>query len=640
MSPDSQLLGQFVQDGSEPAFAELVRRHVDHVYSAALRQLEGDTHRARDVTQVVFGELLRQASRLQRHPSLGGWLHLTATHLAARTRRTEQRRTRREQAALVMSDPPSTAAAAGEDASWHELRPLLDDALRALPELDRELIVLRFFRGLPFAEVGRPFGIAENSARMRVERALERLRRQLARRGVTSTAALLAGTLGSHAVVPAPAGLAASLTPALLGAATLLPGLLPASGGWARVLDSLLFAKKWLLTGSVGALVVALAPGFPSELGSKASRVQVTFAPRTAPVPEAGPAPDGPPEAGWDWASVEASDYRDLIANLRASGAPEGLIRDFVALDLELHYARRAKESGLGGAPTPYWRKPTAPAPDAEALGRRKELDRERVAVLQSLLGPGVRPRDAWSVANVAPDHDAVRFAWLPVEVRDRALAILQPSLDEETEENSRPGVRVLEPEVERRRLESRVAALREVLTPEQLEEFRLREDRSYEDVRARVQYCELTPDEFRRLAGMRESLFHRPAVTLADQRALEQEVTPILGVEKSREFVRGLDFTYIYARRVAESLGQSDDVAGRIWEIKRQAMADAEALASRRGVVGAEQTRQRQEIVERAARDMKGLVGDEGFKALQADWPFWSNLRNPGAVPSNRKTR
>src|ERR1044071_3405146 len=97
MNDDVELLGRYANGKSEPAFTELVRRHVDLVYSAALRLVNGDTHRAEDVAQQVFAELARQAPRLQRHPALVGWLYTTAWRMALRAIRTEQRRVAREQ---------------------------------------------------------------------------------------------------------------------------------------------------------------------------------------------------------------------------------------------------------------------------------------------------------------------------------------------------------------------------------------------------------------------------------------------------------------------------------------------------------------------------------------------------------------
>ena len=88
MTPDSELLGRYARTRSEDAFAELLRRHVNLVYSAALRQVNGDAHLAKDVSQTVFADLARKAASLARDgdasspKSLTGWLY-TSAHFAA-----------------------------------------------------------------------------------------------------------------------------------------------------------------------------------------------------------------------------------------------------------------------------------------------------------------------------------------------------------------------------------------------------------------------------------------------------------------------------------------------------------------------------------------------------------------------------
>jgi RNA polymerase sigma factor (sigma-70 family) len=206
MTSDRELLAHYAATNSEEAFAELVRRYVNLVYSAALRQVNGDTHLAQDVAQTVFTDLSRHAGSLARRETLTGWLYTSAHFTAAKILRGENRRRAREE--QFMREP--IADEAGE-ADWGKIRPVLDAAMHHLKDADREAILLRYFENRPFAEVGAKLGLNENAARMRVERALEKLRASLVKRGI-QTAAPLASILAANAVQMAPTGLAATLT--------------------------------------------------------------------------------------------------------------------------------------------------------------------------------------------------------------------------------------------------------------------------------------------------------------------------------------------------------------------------------------------------------------------------------------------
>ena len=213
MADDSELLRRYVGTRDEAAFAELVRRYLNLVYFAALRQVGGDAHRAEDVTQNVFTLLARKASALTRHQTLAGWLHTTTRFAASEALRTERRRLAREQEAHTMHELSTDPAA---NADWEQLRPVIDEALNDLGDADREAVLLRFFANLPFAEMGAKLNLSENTARMRVERALEKLRALLSRRGLTSTSVALSAALAEQAAAAAPSALAATVTGAAL----------------------------------------------------------------------------------------------------------------------------------------------------------------------------------------------------------------------------------------------------------------------------------------------------------------------------------------------------------------------------------------------------------------------------------------
>ena len=215
MVEDAELIRRSTEEQSEVAFAELVQRHVPLVYSAALRRLAGDAHAAADVTQLVFTALARQAPSLGQCRVLPGWLYATTRNVAVDFIRSEHRRRAREQEAHAMHELDS----ASPPPAWEQLRPLLDEVMDQLDRNDREAVLLRFFARRSFSEIGHALNVTEDAARMRVDRALEKLRTLLARRGATSTGAALGLLLTSQAATAAPAGIAGTVTSAALQSA-------------------------------------------------------------------------------------------------------------------------------------------------------------------------------------------------------------------------------------------------------------------------------------------------------------------------------------------------------------------------------------------------------------------------------------
>jgi RNA polymerase sigma factor (sigma-70 family) len=212
---DQQLLRDYSANRSEAAFAELVRRHIDFVYSAAVRMVR-DAHLAEDVTQGAFVALAHHARQLADRPVLSGWLHRTAQNLAANAVRSEVRRRAHEQEAAAMIE----LLAADSDSSWEHIVPHLDAALGELNEADRDALLLRYFENKNLREVGQTLGTTEDGAQKRVSRAVERLREFFAKRGVTVGASGLVVVLSANAVQAAPVGLAVTISTAAILAGT------------------------------------------------------------------------------------------------------------------------------------------------------------------------------------------------------------------------------------------------------------------------------------------------------------------------------------------------------------------------------------------------------------------------------------
>ena len=211
---DSGLLRRYADFHSDEAFAALVQRYINLVYSVALRQVNHPQN-AEEITQAVFIILAKKAAGLRHDRALSSWLFQTTRLTANNFIRSEIRRRHRDEEAHMQ-----TALNESSGELWPKIAPLLDEAVAGLREKERRAIVCRFYEGRSLREVGLALGATEEAAKKRVSRGLEKLRGFFTRRGISSTTAIIAGAVSANSVHAAPVGLAATISASALAKGT------------------------------------------------------------------------------------------------------------------------------------------------------------------------------------------------------------------------------------------------------------------------------------------------------------------------------------------------------------------------------------------------------------------------------------
>ena len=275
---DMSLLREYAARGSEAAFAELVSRRIGFVYSASLRQVR-DPHLAEEVTQAVFVILAQKAGRISEKTILTGWFFRTTRFAALAQIRAEAKGSSRTAILGKELQMQTENSSVVPDEIWSQMSPLLDEALAALGEKDRQAVLLRFFENKSLAEIGNALGLGEDTARKRVSRALEKLHRYFTKRGVTSTEETIADKISANSIPAVPVALAKTVTAVAVakGAAasastlTLIKGALKIMA-WTKAKTAVVIGAGTFLTTGILTILLAGSPAIVAPQKSAENR--------------------------------------------------------------------------------------------------------------------------------------------------------------------------------------------------------------------------------------------------------------------------------------------------------------------------------------------------------------------------------
>lgn len=335
----------------------------------------------------------------------------------------------------------------------------------------------------------------------------------------------------------------------------------------------------------------------------------------------------------FDWRLIESPDYRQYVVNLRAVGCPEQTIQDIIVADLNQLYAARARAI-LGDQPIPeFWQKRRAgESASQNQIERLKALESKKQSVFEQVCGVRIHDQELFNTLLLVPDSGRANLAFLPEDKREAAYRALRDANLAGVSRSERT------PEEVQRDQEREDSALSGILSPEELEEYRMRANPVAEDLRGYLPYFDSTPEEFKALVKLREEMqsatnaTNDPYVRLAEEAAA---FARIVGETRGQEYARKADIFYVWARKAAERYGLPEDAPDRAWEIKRDAIAAVQQIHADTTLTAEERRRQLEVLHSTTEGKLVEALGVKGATvARRGDWWLQFPTMEMGSKP------
>ncbi len=339
--------------------------------------------------------------------------------------------------------------------------------------------------------------------------------------------------------------------------------------------------------------------------------------------------PRTPVEPPFRWGQVESPDYREYVANLRAVGCPEPVIRDIVCADLRQLYAARM----LATWPTnrlEYWQK-TGPGHQItpERIEQAAAVEKEMRETMRSLLGTSVRGQEVIDMLFVQTHGPEQELAFLTEEQRGAAMRALDDAGHFDALEKRMLNGGSYSSEEEERLWHERLKLLEKVLTPEELKEYRLRNGRTSQLLLGELPHFDASEAEFGGLVEIRERLEADPKAPRDYYQRKQAETAAFkerFGEERGREFEQKTDLFYIWSRTGAEQYGLPETVATEAYQLKQDTLAEAARLRGDTSLGGDQLQERLAALQQQTEGRLNGLLGTNGARVARKGDGAWLN--------------
>jgi hypothetical protein len=421
-----------------------------------------------------------------------------------------------------------------------------------------------------------------------------------------------------------------------------------------------------LLAGSLAANVLLAAfTVFHSPAASPASGRAASAADKTG--PDGSPAASAAAESSSGgtkdalpsprtWAALQPGDLHALVDRLRAAGFPASLIRAIVGAQVSEQFAAKRRALMPSLEDTPFWKTNTSPFGDSAAImqyaNASRALNQEQNKLMKDLLGA-----DATADTEEAKAAMRQRYGDIAPEKIDQ-LQTLLAGYSQQQQDISLASKGVYLPE-DRAKLaeieQQKNADLAQLLTPQELEDYNLRNSSTAMSLRSRLASFNPTEDEYKSIFRLQQafdeqygsntySAFSAPPTPdqmrerQTQQQALDAQIQNVLSPDRAADYKQATDPAYQQINRLVTRLELPPSAAADVVTVQQDIQQRATAVRQDRTLAPADRTAALAALAAEASTKITTTLGTSGFEAYKSYGGTWLQNLQPRPAPPARK--
>jgi hypothetical protein len=353
--------------------------------------------------------------------------------------------------------------------------------------------------------------------------------------------------------------------------------------------------------------------------------------------------------ADTSWNDIQSEDLKEFVRRLRACGCPEQTVRDIILAEVNRLYAPKLRALWPQEMDSPFWKVQSRDRSEfkknRERSRTQQQLQKEKSALLVELLGVDpekeMRKEEGWDEGF---DWNSQRVGFLPEEKREAALKYLNDFDDKMQDfyERNR-GMWDAQSRAEQRQLEAeKLAGLSQILTPEELREFDLRQSQTAQQMSFELRSLPLNRDEYEDLFDIRkkygDSIYNYGDIETkeardqveASKKAMNNDIIAALGETKGKEYQRSQDYSYQELNRITKKLELPAGTAAKVYDYKETAEKSVRDLQTDQSITPDQRNQALQQIRTETEKTIKNSLGDAGYKRYLRQGGWWINNLAP----------